>query len=107
MNPLDQDIQDLRKEKELLISLDRLMMNSDFKRVILSDYLNKHPIDLVLSKGKLNITPAQQLDTDRQLDAVALFKMYLDSKLTQIADIDIKILDAETLRDRQNQGLDL
>lgn len=104
MNKLDQDIYDLKEEKKVLLSLERLMTNADFKRVILDDYLTKHPLNLVQSKGVLKLDPQTNQDIDRQLDCVALFKMYLDNRISEIADIDIRIDQAETLRDEQTRN---
>ena len=44
-------------------------------------------------------------DIDRQLDSVALFKLYLDKRISRIADIDLLISDAETLRDEQTRNI--
>ena len=104
MNKLDKDIHDLREEKKVLLSLERLMTNADFKRVIMDDYLTKHPLDLVNRKGVLKLDPQTNQDIDRQLDCVALFKMYLDNRISEIADIDIRINQAETLRDEQTRN---
>lgn len=104
MNKLDQDIYDLKEEKKVLLSLERLMTNADFKRVILDDYLTKHPLNLIHSKGVLKLDPRTNQDIDRQLDCVALFKMYLDQRISEIADIDIRISQAETLRDEQTRN---
>ena len=104
MNKLDQDIHELKEEKKLLQSLDRLLYNSDFKKVIMDDFLTKHPLTLVLSKGKLLLDPQANQDIDRQLDCVALFKLYLDQRISRIADIDLLISDAETLRDEQTRN---
>ena len=101
MNKLDQDIQDLKVEKQLLESLNRLLNNSDFKRVIMDDFLIKHPLRLIQGKGVLKLDPQINQDIDRQLDGVALFKMYLDQLTSGIADIDYRISDAETLREEQ------
>ena len=104
MNKLDQDIHDLKEEKKLLQSLERLLYNSDFKKVIMDDFLTKHPLTLVLSKGQLLLDPQTNKDIDRQLDSVALFKLYLDKRISRIADIDLLISDAETLRDEQTRN---
>ena len=104
MNKLDQDIYDLKEAKKVLLSLERLMTNADFKRVILDDYLTKQPLNLVHSKGVLKLDPQTNQDIDRQLDCIALFKMYLDNRISEIADIDIKIHQAETLRDEQTRN---
>ena len=104
MNKLDQDIYDLKEDKKVLLSLERLMTNADFKRVILDDYLTKHPLNLVNSKGVLKLDPQINQDIDRQLDCVALFRMYLTNRISEIADIDIRINQAETLRDEQTRN---
>lgn len=104
MNKLDQDIHDLKEEKKILQSLDRLLYNADFKKVIMDDFLTKHPLALVLSKGQLPLDPKTNQDIDRQLDCVALFKLYLDQRISRIADIDLLISDAETLRDVQTRN---
>lgn len=104
MNQLDREIFDLKEEKRTLASLERLLINPDFKKVIEDDFLTKHPLDLVMSKGKLSLDPEYEKDIDRQLECVALFKMYLQSKASRIADIDLEISEAETLRDQQTQG---
>ena len=105
MNKLDQDIHELKEEKKLLQSLDRLLYNSDFKKVIMDDFLTKHPLTLVLSKGQLPLDPKTNQGIDRQLDCVALFKLYLDQRISRIADIDLLISDAETLRDEQTRNI--
>ena len=104
MNKLDQDIHDLKEEKKLLQSLERLLYNSDFKKVIMDDFLTKHPLTLVLSKGKLLLDPQTNQDIDRQLDSVAMFKLYLDQRISRIAVIDDKIIEAETLRDETTRN---
>lgn len=104
MNQLDREIFSLKEEKKTLVSLERLLINPDFKRVIEDDFLSKHPLDLIMSKGRLSLDPEYERDIDRQLECVALFKMYLQNKASRIADIDLAISEAETLRDQQTQG---
>lgn len=104
MNELDKHIYDLKEDKKVLQSLERLMTNSDFKRVILNDFLVKHPLSLVMSKGRLNLEDETKHNIERQLDCIALFKMYLDTRVSEIADIDMKIIEAETLRDEQTRN---
>lgn len=104
MNQLDREIFNLKEEKKTLVSLERLLINPDFKRVIEDDFLSKHPLDLIMSKGRLSLDPEYERDIDRQLECVALFKMYLQNKASRIADIDLSISEAETLRDQQTQG---
>lgn len=104
MHELDRNILELREEKKVLQSLERLLVNPDFQKVILDDFLTKHPLSLLKGKGRLNLTPEANLDIDRQLECVALFQMYLETKTSQIADIDIKIHDAETLRDQETRN---
>lgn len=104
MNQIDKEIFDLKEEKKTLVALERLLINPDFKRVIEDDFLSKHPLDLIMSKGRLSLDPEHEKDIDRQLECVALFKMYLQDKASRIADIDLKISEAETLRDQQTQG---
>lgn len=70
----------------------------------MDDYLTKHPLTLVLSKGRLLLSPQTNEDINRQLDSVALFKLYLDNRISRIADIDLLISDAETLRDEQTRN---
>ena len=57
-----------------------------------------------MSKGRLNLDTETNLNIERQLDCIALFKMYLDNRVSEIADIDIKIHQAETLRDEQTSN---
>ena len=104
MNQLDKDIFDLKEDKKVLLSLERLLINPDFVKVIQGDFLTRHPLELIQGKGKLNLDPQTNLDIDRQLECVALFKMYLDNRISQLADIDIRISDAETLRDEQTRN---
>ena len=104
MNQLDREIFNLKEEKKTLVALERLLINADFKRVIEDDFLSKHPLDLIMSKGRLSLDPEYERDIDRQLECVALFKMYLQNKASRIADIDLAISEAETLRDQQTQG---
>ena len=104
MNQLDREIFNLKEEKKTLVALERLLINPDFKRVIEDDFLSKHPLDLVMSKGRLSLDPEYERDIDRQLECVALFKMYPQNKASRIADIDLAISEAETLRDQQTQG---
>lgn len=104
MNKLDIDIEELKKEKRVLQSLERLLTNIDFKKAILDTYLNTHPLDLVMSKGVLNLDPQFNQDIDRQLDSVAMFKLYLDQRISRIAVIDDKIIEAETLRDETTRN---
>lgn len=105
MRQIDREILDLKEEKQLLMSLERLMLNADFKKVILEGYLKKHPLQLLKGKGVLGLNPQTNEDIDRQLDSVALFDMYLNSKCLEIADIDYKIDQAETLRLEQHKDL--
>lgn len=104
MNDLDRDIHKLKEDKRVLQSLERLLYNADFKKVIMDDFLTKHPLNLIQGKGRLNLDPQTNQDIDRQLDCVALFKMYLDNRIAEIADIDININNAETLRDEQTRN---
>lgn len=104
MNALDKDIYELKEDKKVLQSLERLLTNSDFKKVIMDDFLTKHPLALVMSKGQMPLNPQTNLDIDRQLDCVALFKMYLENRIADIADIDLRISNAETLRDEQTRN---
>ena len=104
MNDLDKDIIKLRKDKDVLMSLDRLMVNPDFKKVIMKDFLVDHPLALIEGKGVLKLDPQTNQDIDRQLDCVALFRMYLNSQVSSIADIDLHISSAETLRDEQTRN---
>lgn len=104
MNQLDQNILDLREEKKLLQSLERLLVNADFKKVILDGFLKSYPLSVVMNRGKLSLEPQESLDIERQLDSVALFNLYLENKISQLADIDVKIHEAETLREQQTIG---
>ena len=97
MNKLDQDILDLQELKKTLVSLERLNRNPDFQRVILKNFLEEHPLALVKSKGTLGIKPETIVDIERQLDCVALFNMYLQNLNAQIADIDLRVVEAEAL----------
>src|SRR5574343_82798 len=99
MKPIDQEIFDLRKRKEMLVDFERLMINSDFQKVIKDYYLRKHPLDLVKLKGQVHLEESLNLSIDRQLDAVALFGMYLDNLSFELPDIDLKIEEAMTRRD--------
>lgn len=105
MNQLDKTIRDLREQKAVLQSLERLIVNSDFKKVILDDFLSKHPLELVLRKGQLNLDPQLNQDIDRQLECVALFKMYLDKRIDELDSIDTRILEAEHLRDEMTRNM--
>lgn len=104
MHPLDKDIFQLREDKKVLEALERLIQTPDFKKVFFDDFMTKHPLRLLKGKGALNLDPQVNQDIDRQLECVALFNMYLDQRISEIADIDVKILDAETLREQQIQG---
>lgn len=104
MNPLDKDIFDLQELKKTLLSLDRLNRNPDFQRVILKKFLEEHVIDLVKSKGMLGIKPETLVDIERQLDCAALFNKYLQDLNAQIADIDLRISEAETLRANETRN---
>lgn len=104
MNQLDRDIQDLKHRKIMLSSLEKLMHNPDFKKVILEYYLKELPVELVMQKASLTIEQAQLDAIDLQLRSIAMFKYFLDTHTSQIADIDIKISEAETLRDEQTRN---
>ena len=99
MKPIDQEILGLRKRKEMLVAFERLMINSDFQKVIKEYYLCKHPLDLEKLKGQVPLEESLNLSVDRQLDAVALFGMYLDNLSFELPDIDLKIEEAMTRRD--------
>ena len=99
MKPIDQEILDLRKRKEMLVAFERLMINSDFQKVIKEYYLCKYPLALVKLKGQVPLEESLNLSIDRQLDAVALFGMYLDNLSFELPDIDLKIEEAMTRRD--------
>lgn len=105
MNPLDKDIYELNQDKKRLQSLERLLTNPDFKLAIMDDFLVRHSLKLVKSKGKLGIDPQTNLDIDRQLDSVALFGMWLDRRISDLQSIDKEIMEAEALRDQQTQGI--
>lgn len=101
MNPrqLHIELLSLREKKEELLALQRLLLNPDFKRVILDGYLGKHPIALTMSKGQLGLEPSISKDIDRQLDSVALFNMYLNQQRNALDTIDEQIMETEELRD--------
>jgi hypothetical protein len=103
MNILDQQIYDLRKRKEMLVALERLSINSDFKKVINEYYLEKHPLELVMYKGQLPLDPLINESINRQLDAVALFKTYLQNLTDELSSIDIRINEAIALRDEETR----
>lgn len=99
MKPIDQEILDLRQRKDMLIAFERLQHNSDFKKVINEFYLCKHPLELVALKGQTPLDPTLNTSIDRQLDAVALFGMYLNNLSFESPDIDLKIEEALTRRE--------
>lgn len=104
MNQLDKDVNDLKERKKMLMSLERLMQNSDFRLVILKDFLTEHPLKLVYGKGRIPLDPQVALNIDRQLDCVAMFKLHLENTLEELSTIDLKIMEAEQLRDDTIQG---
>lgn len=99
MKPIDKEIFDLRKRKDMLVCFERLSINPDFQKVIKEYYLSKHALDLVHQKGQLPLDPNLNLSIDRQLDAIALFGLYLDNLAFELPDIDLKIEEAMTRRD--------
>lgn len=104
MNALDKQIVHLRARKDMLIALDRLTMNADFQKVIHEYYLKQHPLELVMLKGQTPLDPTLNASIDRQLDAVALFRMYLANTLDELPDIDLKLNEAIALRDEQTRN---
>ena len=75
---LEQSIQQSRKLVELGDSLDRLMSNRDFKKLILTGYFEQEAIRLVHLKADPNMqTEESQKAVIAQMDAIGTFNGYL------------------------------
>lgn len=82
-------------------ALQRLTKSSDFRNVILEGFLKEHALNLVYERA--NSTEPDD-STSRKIDAVAQFKAYLDSVLTDAEIADKAIAEnGETLYQSRNE----
>ena len=77
------DLEDNMKELQKVIdqkhSLDRLLKNRDFKRVIENDYLRDEAVRLVHLRADPNMQdPSRQESINKQIDAIGYFTAFLD-----------------------------
>lgn len=81
---LESSIQDARKKIALGAALERLMLNRDFKLVVLQGYLADEAIRLVHEKAVpgSQTTESQQAIL-RSLDAIGTLKQFLNTILTE------------------------
>lgn len=63
-----------RNDIERFKALERLMVNSDFRTVILEGYLREYPLELLYLISAID----NKTDQHNRLDAVGYFKQYLD-----------------------------
>lgn len=92
---LEANIRTAKDQIDLGSSLERLLSNKDFKKVILNGYLEKEAVRLVRDKAAFDYqsNEAQQRIT-RQIDAIGSLAEYLDGVTTKAA-LARKGLDAD------------
>lgn len=92
---LNEERRQLRKEKELLESFKRLMVNPDFKKLVLDHYLESYAVSLVLQKANPGITEESALGLEYQLNAIATFNRFLEGLKINADTIDQRIVEAQ------------
>lgn len=75
---IENQLTNAKSELSLGKSLERLLNNRDFKRVIMSEYLEQEAIRLVQLKADFNVqAPHIQASIVRDIDAIGSFKQFL------------------------------
>ena len=78
LHQLHQDNETQHNLKERADALSRLMLNNDFKKVIIDGYLKEYALDLIYSNMcDINATKYERLDS------IKYFKEYLDTVETE------------------------
>lgn len=97
---LDHRIKESKRTIDLGQSLDRLLNNRDFKKIIIDGYLREEAIRLVNVKQEPQVqSQAAQDSIIRQIDAIGCFHDYL-REVSRQADQALKSLeDSEQMRE--------
>ncbi|HEY7823552.1 MAG TPA: hypothetical protein VIG24_11980 [Acidimicrobiia bacterium] len=99
LNQLEASIEGHRQTRDIGKAIERLRNNVDFKRVVLSGYLEQEAIRLVQARTDPSMqTDRQQADLIRQMDGIACFRDYLRVQLMLADRADGAIEEAEELR---------
>ena len=78
LNALEQEMQSVKEHIELNKSLQALLKNKHFKRVIMDNYLQKEAVRLTHMKGDPNWQEADKQEIlDKELFAIGSFASYL------------------------------
>lgn len=97
IDALERNIKDAEDSIELGQSLDRLMLNKDFKIVVLNGYLKEEAIRLVHLKGEPSVQSAEsQASIIRDIDSIAAFAQYL-RKIKHFEGMSTKSIEIDSL----------
>lgn len=100
MNPtaveeIELNIKQAQKIVDAGTSLERLMLNRDFKKVFIEGYLEQEAIRLVHLKSDESMqTPAKQESVIKQIDAIGAVSSYLNTVRWKAAQA-VKAIDAD------------
>lgn len=102
---IELNITEAKKLVALGNSLDRLLSNRDFKKVVREEYLEKEAVRLVHLKADPNMQSEEsQKAIVTQMDAIGSFTMFLN-KLAQQADLASRAIeDGEETIDELRRG---
>lgn len=82
IDEIDSAILQLKETRELGQMIEQLKKTPAFKQVVLQGYFRDEAVRLVHLRGDVAMQdPKQQEDVIRQIDAIAAFKTFLDTKL--------------------------
>jgi len=95
---LNDEIRELRKEKELLECYKRLMINPDFIKVFKDHYLNSYAVSLVHSKADTTASEEFKESLEYKLNSIATFARFLSKLQVDSDSIDMRLAEAELQR---------
>lgn len=99
LQEIEQNIKDAEEFVKAGEAIGRLMVNRDFKRVVLNGYFKDEAVRLVHLKGITNVqSEGAQKYIDDQIKAISLFAQYLDNVASQAEMAKAGISEAEDLR---------
>ena len=97
---LQKNIEASQKIVDLGKSLDRLLNNKDFKRVITEEFLQNEAIRLVSLKADYEMqTPEKQASILKQIDAIGHFNEFLNGLQRRVSMARISLAADEETRD--------
>lgn len=95
---LTEEIQALRKEKELAEAFKRLQVNPDFRKVFQEYYLNSYALSLVLLKANSLATSEFKETLEFKLNSIAIFSRFLEEMQVSSDSVDERLAEAESQR---------